>query len=531
MLHLFEEKQIKGIELPRKFTWPFHYSPHPLCQTAAIETQRHIARQEEWQEELRKGKMFGVLVVCDNDNRLGYLAAFSGNLAGSNFHDYFVPPIYDALQPDGFFKIGEAEISKINYKITELESSEKLQNAQKRLATISLEAQKLITQAKEQLSLNKQLRNKRRLDGTDETILIAESQHEKAEFNRLKKRLNEAISIAQEELNIIITEIERLKEERKSRSAQLQLKLFAEYRLLNGRGETKGICEIFAEARNELPPAGTGECAAPKLLQYAYQQGLRPIAMAEFWWGDSPKGEIRRHGNFYPSCIGKCHPTLLYMMQGLDVEDNPLENAKRYEPEILWEDEHIVVINKPSGMLSVRGKVDGLSAEQWAQELYPGAKMAHRLDQATSGIVVIAKDNVSYLSLQKQFISRRVKKSYVALLDGTIANKSGEINLPLKLDYDNRPRQMVATDGKTAITRYEVMAYEENKTRVKFYPITGRTHQLRVHAAHQDGLATPIVGDELYGTPNKRLYLHAESIEFTHPITKKTIQIHCQPDF
>lgn len=533
MLHRFKQS-IAGIELPKQFTWPFHYTPHPLCLIAAQETQQYISTCEEWHDELLSGKMFGVLVVSDSNHRLGFVAAFSGNLAGSNHHDYFVPPIYNALQPGDFFKKGEAEISLINHHICQLSESDELRQAQNSLNAIIQEASRSLDIFKTEIAHRKALRQQRRENGEKEASLIAESQFDNAEFQRHKKYFNRLISQAQAKVDFITAEIDNLKEERKIRSSKLQMKLFSQYRLLNAKGETKNISDIFAETINQLPPAGTGECAAPKMLQYAYQNNLQPIAMAEFWWGNSPKGEIRRHGHFYPSCISKCKPILLYMMQGLDVEPNPLNDSTVFSPTMLWEDDTIVIINKPSGMLSIKGKIEVTSVEQWAKDRYPhatGPMIVHRLDQSTSGILVVAKDKETHQALQAQFISRKVKKSYVAILDGPISVSEGEINLPLKLDYDNRPRQMVAYDGKKARTRYEVIGIENGKTRVRLFPITGRTHQLRVHCAHPDGLGTPIVGDELYGTPANRFCLHAEYLEFTHPSNGKIVKITCQADF
>lgn len=530
MLHRFEQPT-DGIAVPSQFTWPFQYTPHPLCRMAAIEVQHRIAKLATQYDDLQSGKMFGVLVVKENDGTLGFLAAFSGNIGGKNNHDYFVPPIYDALQPGDFFKTGEAEITKINHRIEHLLASKELKQAQEQLERMSKEAEYAINAMKEEMTQRKQRRDMLRKKGTDSTTLITESQRDKADLNRAKKHYKKVISDIQSVINRFTDEIDALKEERKTRSAKLQMELFSQYRLLNAHGETCDICDIFAPTPQHIPPAGAGECAAPKLLQYAYKNSFHPVAMAEFWWGDSPKGEIRRHGEFYPSCIAKCRPILLYMMQGLDVEPDPQLSSKDFTPEIIWKDEHIAIINKPAGMLSVEGKINATSAEQWIRNRYPDAKAVHRLDQSTSGILVFAKNCDTYRTLQSQFATRQVKKSYIAIIDGKLPTTSGEIALPLKADYDHRPRQMVADDGKSALTRYEVLDVSENRTRIRFYPITGRTHQLRVHAAHQAGLNSPIVGDELYGTKEKRLFLHAECIEFIHPSTGKTITVTCQPDF
>lgn len=531
MLHSFEQS-IEGIELPHQFTWPFNYVPHPLCRLAAYSTQRYIESRKDWHEELARGKMFGVLVVTDNDGKPGFLAAFSGNLSGRNSHAYFVPPVYDAQRPGDFFRTGEAVISSLNHTIGQLLSSDEMKQATEHLDTISREAEVTLNRMKETMSRHKLLRDMRRKRGDDNAILIAESQREKADYNRAKKRYRSLIDEARDRVVNLTGRINALKEERKTRSAALQMELFRQYRLMNAHGETKDLCEIFAPTPQLIPPAGAGECAAPKLLQYAYLNGLHPIAMAEFWWGESPRGEIRRHGNFYPSCIGKCKPILMHMMQGLVVEPDPMASVQQqFSPEILWEDSYLLIVNKPSGMLSVNGKTGIRSIEQWAHETYCDTMIVHRLDQATSGILVIAKDRNTYHAMQSQFIGHRIKKSYIALLDGIITTAHGEINLPLKQDYNHRPCQMVADDGKKAVTRYEVIGIENGRTRVRLYPITGRTHQLRVHSAHPSGLGTPITGDELYGTPARRLMLHAEQIEFTHPATGKNISITCLPDF
>lgn len=533
MLHRFRE-QTDGITIPRLFTWPFHYTPHQLCRMATAQVQEYISIRRDWHRELQSGKMFGVLVVSDTDGNLGFLAAFSGNLAGKNSHKYFVPPIYDALQPDDFFRRGEALISQINHKIDSLLSSDSLRQARQELDRITDEAESTLAEMKATLAQRKSIRDMRRANGEDNAPLIAESQRDKADMHRAKIFYKERTALAQAAVDKLMDEINVLKEERKLRSAQLQMELFSQYRLLNARGEIRDICDIFAPTPQRIPPAGAGECAAPKLLQHAYLNGLQPIAMSEFWWGDSPKGEIRRHGNFYPSCTGKCKPILLYMMQGLDVEPDPMAAGETFSPQILWEDPYIVIINKPAGMLSVNGKTGVGSAEQWARDRYPsatGTMIVHRLDQATSGILVIAKSKDIHRTLQSMFAGRHIRKSYVALLDGILSVTEGEIRLPLKPDYDHRPRQMVADDGKTALTRYQVIGIENGRTKIRFYPITGRTHQLRVHAAHADGLGTPITGDALYGIPAERMYLHAEHIEFVHPVTGETISITCRPDF
>ena len=533
-LHRFQHATA-SIPMPDKFTYPFHYVPHPLCILAAQEVQTYLRRQTRWQEELQQGKMFGVLVVRTPDGTIGYLAAFSGNLAHSNVHDYFVPPVYDLLRPDGFFKQEEEQISAINRRIETLTCSAAYMQALKAYQEDKTKAHHALLKAKEELQSAKARRDEqRRMDLTEaqREALVRESQFQKAEYKRLEKRWKCELSERESTLKNFESEISRLKQERKTRSATLQRKLFHQFRMRNALGDEKDLCELFAPTPQQVPPAGAGECAAPKLLQYAYLHQLHPLAMAEFWWGNSPITEIRKQGNFYPACKGKCAPILAFMLQGLEVEENPLIKDKpaEWSPEIIYEDADLLVVNKPAGMLSVPGKEPGRSLIDRIQDLYPDSQewmAVHRLDMATSGLLLLAKNKAVYQHLQAQFKNKIVQKRYVAWLDGIVSSTNGMISLPLSPDWMNRPRQMVNhTEGKPAQTRYEVLSRTDTRTRIAFYPLTGRTHQLRVHAASAEGLSTPIVGDELYGTPSDRLYLHAESLDFIHPRTG--IRIHVE---
>lgn len=540
MLHRFS-RDISNIALPEAFTWPFHYVPHSLSVIAAEEVKAYLATRSEWSEEIARGKMFGVLVVEDGEGVLGFLSAFSGNLAGSNLHDYFVPPIYDMLRPGDFFREGEAQISAINNQIANIEKSDEYLAARRELDEANGDATRQLSKLKTVLAERKRLRDERRKGGEDEASLILESQRDNADMQRLKRVLKERISACAERYDCYVQKLAALKNERQQRSARLQMQLFEEFRILNGRSEVKTLVELFAPTPQVVPPAGAGECAAPKLLQYAYLYGYKPIAMAEFWQGASPRGEVRHHDAFYPACNGKCKPILLHMLEGLHVEENPLCNIQPAEPRLLWEDRWLVAIDKPCGMLSVEGKSGVRSVEDWFAERYPdynGPSVIHRLDQSTSGILLLAKDKQTHKALQEQFIRRTVKKRYTAVLEGLVSADSGIIDLPIKLDYDNRPRQMVAPDGKRAITEYKVLSREGLRTRIEFYPITGRTHQLRLHSAHKQGLNAPIVGDEIYGTVGSggaahesRLCLHASHLSFTHPHTGEVVSIDCPAEF
>lgn len=413
---------------PERFTYPFFYEPHPLCLLAAEEVKQEIRRINP-----KEGKMFGVLIVETPQQQLGFLAAYSGLLEGRNDWCYFVPPIFDAQQPDGYFKTREREIMA--------------------------------------------------------------------------------------------------SEEHKQMSQELQTWLFHQYQLLNARGETKDLVDVWQDyhcserirRKFPLPPGGTGDCCAPKLLQYAYKEGLKPICMAEFWWGESPKNLIRHHEQFYPACRGKCKPVLTWMMQGLDVDPSPEEtNTSHLGAEIVYEDEAVVVVNKPSGMLSMPGRQETYSVATWAEERWPGSMVAHRLDMSTSGIILVAKTEEAYHALQEQFTERVIKKKYFAIVEGIPKNEHGIVNLPLSSDPMNRPCQIVDHEhGKQAITEYRILATRQDYTLLALWPHTGRTHQLRMHCAHHEGLGCPIMGDELYGRKADRLYLQAQAITFVHPLTNK----------
>lgn len=539
MFHSFQTS-IAGIELPRLFTYPFHYTPHPLCVMAAGEVQAYINKQTRWKEELDKGKMFGVLIVRTSNGQTGYLAAFSGNLCGSNSHSFFVPPVYDLLKPDGFFKIEEEQISAINHQIGQLQNCDRYLELQQKMERETASSQQALSEARKVLKAAKEKREQRRLhrpNENEQAAMIRESQYQKAEFKRLERYWKEQISEIKTELESFSSQIEALKAERRNRSAALQQKLFQQFNFLNAKGETKNLCAIFEETVQKTPPAGAGECAAPKLLQYAYLSGLSPIAMAEFWWGESPKTEIRHHGYYYPSCRGKCEPILRHMLQGLNVEPAPSErySLSQNMPEILFEDQWLLVLHKPEGVLSVPGKSEEQSIYSLLRARYPeatGPLVVHRLDMATSGLLLAAKTQEVHRHLQAQFENRSIKKRYIALLDGILPEEEGVIDLPICPDYLDRPRQMVNEElGKTAITRYQVMDRKNGQTRIAFFPLTGRTHQLRVHAAHLLGLNCPIVGDELYGRKAERLYLHAEYLEFIHPVSGQRMVIEKKAEF
>lgn len=547
---------VNGIELPEQFTYPFYYQPHRLTEIAAREIQEYLNSRTNWEHDFgieryidgsNIGKMFGVLIVKNSCGELGYLTAFSGKLSGSNDTSVFVPPIYDLNVENGFFRPEEDNISLINHKITDLENSAEYTNLKAHVNSQDRLAAEELANKKAELKVTKKDRKIRReqaagtLDEDEfeefKEQLKQESLKGQYEYKQLAKNWKAKLTENHTELNSFKEKIDRLKEERKNRSAALQQRLFDQYTFLNIKGETINVCEIFKDTVHKVPPAGAGDCAAPKMLQYAFKNKMTPVAMAEFWWGQSPKSEIRKHKNFYPSCRGKCEPILGFMLQGIDVEDNPIEKPNAYDSDIvtIYDDEYLAVVNKPAEFLAVPGKKTSDSVYTRMKKRYPDAEeplIVHRLDMSTSGLMVIAKTKDIHKALQEQFINRTVKKRYVALLDGVINSSGGTIELPLRVDLEDRPRQLVCYEyGKPAKTIWKVINKESGKTRVHFYPVTGRTHQLRVHAAHPKGLNTPIVGDDLYGVKSNRLHLHAEQIEFIHPVTNNVVKIIQKPDF
>lgn len=525
--------------LPRQFTCPFCYEPHPLALMAVEQVQRYVASRTDWADEMAAGKMLGVLVAQDSEDRLGFLAAFSGNLAGSVRHDFFVPPVYDLLDPQGEFKQGEALISAINHEVERLERSPRWQELRCEESRLRAKMSAEIADYKALMNQHKHERDDRRQSGhltvEEQEALLNQSRYEKAELKRMRRRHEEALLIITDEMGAFSRQIDALKARRKAMSEALQERIFRLFVVSNARGEQCDLVEVFRPL-GTLPPAGAGECCAPRLLNYAFNHNLHPVCMAEFWWGASPVGEVRHHGHFYPACRSKCKPILDFMLQGLDVEENQLGKPMMdVDLDEVYDDQWLTVLNKPSGMLTVPGKLLEDSLLTRYQEAYPGVTgpiVVHRLDQETSGLVVFAKDKVTHKALQQQFENHTIKKCYIALLAGDVPQDEGVITLPLRPDVDDRPRQRVDhVHGKPAVTRYRVLERGNGLTRIALEPLTGRTHQLRVHCSHAMGLNCPIVGDRLYGTAASRLMLHAQFITFTHPATGNTMTLTADPGF
>lgn len=526
---------------------PFDYTPDAECVKAYLDLTEYIGRlklsnqpeQIRFCHELDEGKMLGVLIAEDNDGVRHTLYAFSGQLGHGGFmFPGFVEPVFDYLQPDGYFKVHERDISLQNARISEYERCE-LASARREYEQMLQVADSRIEEFRQQCRRSKMERDARRADNSvseDEIKeMIRQSQFEKAELHRMKKKMAADLLPFEQRLKEAERHVESLKEKRRTDSENLQKWLFENFRVLNARGEWLSLSEIFGETPMKTPPSGAGECCAPKLLQAAYLRGWHPLAMAEYWHGKPKGGELRIEGEYYPACRGKCLPVLSWMLQGLEVQP-PLDTVRggtcSLIPEILYENEWFCVINKPSGMLSVPGKGNAVSVQEWLMEHYGGkknVKMAHRLDQDTSGLLIATFSDEAYKLMQRMFATRQVKKTYVALLEGDYTSKrlpkEGVIHLPLSPDWLDRPRQRVDFDGgKEAVTEYRFIDATDGRSRVMFTPLTGRTHQLRVHAASHMGLGMPICGDPLYGSRTgnaRRLHLHAQKLEFTFPLDNK----------
>jgi len=545
---------VEHLPRPKKFTFPFYYTPHSLAINAANELQQELKSKaiehnfgfSKSEKSSPIGKMFGVLVVQNLDGELGYLAAFSGKLGNKNHHPGFVPPVFDILESGSFFLEGEKEVSAINLQISTIENGpnylalkEQAENDKALLGKFVFESRLELKRSKNQRKLRRE-KYREKMSEAEYLKFLDELRNESIReqlFNKYElRRKNKEFLLSNTEFLALEEQLDFLKLERSKKSATLQQEIFENYTFLNQAGNKKSLLEIFKNTIYLFPPAAAGECAAPKLLQYAFLNQLKPICMSEFWWGVSPNSEVRLHKQFYPACKSKCEPILKHMLDGIEMDTNPmLAQAVVTDLEIIFEDNYLVFINKPAEFLSVPGKQLTDSVYERVKASYPnttGPLLVHRLDMSTSGILMIAKSKEIHKLMQAQFLSKKIQKSYVALLDGFIEKNEGEIDLPLRGDFDDRPKQLVCHEfGKAAKTKFRVLSREGNTTRILFFPITGRTHQLRVHAAHHLGLGCPILGDDLYGTKTTRLYLHAQELIFIHPISKQQQRVYCKAPF
>ena len=541
--------------LPKRFTFPFYYEPHPLSKLAVADLQHYLETQtdldhnfglESGKDGMVIGKMFGILVVQDAEGKLGYLSAFSGKLAGSNEHAKFVPPVFDMLAENSFFLIEQENINGINTRIEELSQHEQYLQLKSDAADLSTQSSGDIAAFKQQLKSNKedrkQLREKQKhvLSEEDyntfEADLVKQSLFDKHQLKVLTNDWEQRLEAVQTALAAYEADLDSLKNERRERSAALQYQIFEQYAFLNSAGKSKSLQEIFSQTAFGKPPAAAGECATPKLLQFAFLHGYKPLAMAEFWWGAAPKSEIRQHKHFYPACTGKCKPILAHMLDGIPVDENPFLRTPEANSqlEIIYEDDTLIVVNKPAGLRSVPGVDIRDSVYARLKDVWGDTEplIVHRLDMDTSGLLVVAKTREGYKHIQRQFLRRTVTKRYRALLSKVIDPSGGDIDLPLAPDLFNRPRQLVCFEtGKKSVTKWQIVQRYAAMTKVDFWPLTGRTHQLRMHAAHELGLNAPIVGDDLYGTAAERMYLHAAHLAFIHPVTKATMSFEAAETF
>ena len=527
---------------PSRMNNPLNYTPHPLCVMAAEEVRRMVRENAVMSSETRKsGKMFGVLVVETPDGNTGYLAAYSGQIAGRSNWDGFVPAVFDYLQDGGYFKTCEAEITAINKQVRLMETSEErrrlLTHLDETIAKAASEEQAYKTLMHESKARRDNERAAGGVTPEREAEMTRESQFQKAELRRMRRRNADTIAMAREACHRYDTSISLLKQKRRTMSDRLQEWLFHHFVMLNKDGDSRSLTDIFRTSLSASPPAGAGECCEPRLLQYAFSHAMTPKCMAMFWIGASPEGEIRHEQTYYPACRSKCKPILEWML-GKDIvkDDTFITQHNGDNLNIIYQDSDIIVVDKPAGMLSVPGKNDAPSVLSLLQrKMEDNIFPVHRLDMDTSGLMVFVRNKKAQRNLQRQFETHSIVKRYIALLERKPDSEQGTISLPLSPDMADRPRQMVDyRHGKQALTHYRLCTSPSTPMRRQFLtvgdnlvelsPLTGRTHQLRVHCAHPDGLASPIVGDRLYGTTNHpRLCLHAEYLEFRHPTTGEIV--------
>ena len=527
-------------DLPGIMPSPFNDVPHPLAAHAAELLQQQLTSRQDIPRDFfaeNGGKMFGILVVQNDQGCIGFLSAFSGMMNGQWLIDGFVPPIFDVEEQAAFLTQGKQTLVAFAEELRKLEEASEYVTLQENNAHILQQRSEAHSSLKREHKAAKAVRKQQRLTlaslPPDEqhhqmrALAIASQQH-KREAAAVKLEWDTKVKKAQAPLDEYEQKIESIKSARAKLSRELHQQVFDSYQLCNFLGEQKTVTHFFEDS---TPPAGAGDCAAPKLIHYAQSHQLKPIALAEFWWGESPAAGVRHHKLFYPACRGKCRPILPFMLSGLDVEPEPYfgNDIDERLPEVIFEDDVLMIINKPAGLMSEPGKdikdcVFNRLLERYPE--LPELRLVHRLDMSTSGLLLVAKDRTTYHKLQRQFIQRTVEKRYEAVLCKALPADmfEGEINLPLRVDFYDRPRQLVCYEyGKTAQTHWNVIQRSHDTTRVYFYPHTGRTHQLRVHAAHKDGLNAAIVGDELYGLAGERLNLHAQRLCFDHPVSRKRL--------
>nr|WP_246357641.1 pseudouridine synthase [Pyxidicoccus fallax] len=510
--------------------------------------------------------MFGVLVVREPGGHIGFLRAFSGMLAGRWDVPGFVPPLFDRetrgrLEPEGEAVVkallAREEALRASPELAALRAENEAQVARHAGERAAMRARhderkKQRHARRAELQASRPAANAQHSDPSEHHrpeapgeaekraalhALDQESRGDKAEWRRMEAAQDaerRALAPKLARLERRLRAHERL---RQFVCRSLMQHIHDTYRVPGARGEHRPLRSLYPSGE---PPSGAADCAAPKLLAHAFTRGLQPLALAEFWWGAPPLAGGRVSGAFYAACKDKCGPLLPFMLEGL-----PVASPRTFAPpaarsiglSILFEDAWLVVVDKPHDLLSVPGREASLtdSVLTRLRARYPhatGPLLAHRLDLDTSGLLVAALDLETYAALQRQFAQREVHKRYVAWVQGHVRGERGTIDFPMRVDLDDRPRQIHdPVHGKPAVTDWHVLERQGERTRVAFFPHTGRTHQLRVHAAHPLGLGAPIVGDRLYGHPGDRLLLHAEALSFQHPATGQRVSFELPAPF
>ncbi|WP_102363365.1 RluA family pseudouridine synthase [Vibrio cyclitrophicus] len=539
------------LALPTRFTFPYYYTPHPTCELAMLQLQQSLT--DCGVNETSQGNLYAVLLVQNpTTQELGYLSAFSGlQLDPALIYQLnninFVPPAFDSEKFQSQNSANLALQLQLENDIKKLQQSHNLDTLLVELEELKVESAQAIESFQLAMAANKAQRNELREQANHEKALgnqeLAsnllkqlgnQSSQEKRDLKGLRIEWKQKIAERQSQVDAIESELKNRKQGYQVISAQLKTQRLSHYHFINQAKQSKSLLELL-DGKDALE--GSGDCCLPKLLNFAFECGLKPLALSEFWWGQPPKSQIRQHGNLYPVCQSKSFEILDHQLIGIELEDNPLivNPAIGKSFDIVYEDKEIVVVNKPDEFLSVPGKFIEDSIYTRIKARYPNATgplIIHRLDMSTSGLLILALTAESNKHIQKQFIDRTVVKRYTALLEGEIDGKSGDISLPLRGDITDRPRQLVChKHGRNAETYWEAVSSNNGKTKVHLYPKTGRTHQLRVHCAHPLGLGLPIRGDDLYGYKRERLHLHAGYLKLIHPTTGEWMEFEVPSEF
>ncbi|MFA0542477.1 pseudouridine synthase [Vibrio sp. 10N.222.52.B7] len=539
------------LALPTRFTFPYYYTPHPVCEFAMLQLQQSLV--DCGVNETSQGNLYAVLLVQNPTTQgLGYLSAFSGlqldpALVSQLNNIHFVPPAFDSKQFQSQNSANLARQLQLSDDIEKLQQSHNLDTLLAELEGLKIESAKAIEAFLLAMAANKAQRNELREQANQEKALGNlesaanllkqlgnQSSQEKRDLKALRIEWKQKIAERQSQIDLIESELKNRKQDHQAVSQQLETQRLSHYRFINQAKQSKNLLELL-DGKDALE--GSGDCCLPKLLNFAFEHGFKPLALSEFWWGLPPTDIIRQHANLYPVCQSKSFEILEHQLSGIELEDNPLivNPAVGKSFNIVYEDDEIVVVNKPEEFLSVPGKFIEDSVYTRIKARYPdatGPLIIHRLDMSTSGLLILALTAESNKHIQKQFINRTVEKRYTALLDGEITGESGNISLPLRGDITDRPRQLVCHQhGRNAETHWQVVSTHNGKTKVHLYPKTGRTHQLRVHCAHPLGLAVPIRGDDLYGYKRERLHLHAGYLKLIHPTTGEWMEFEVPSEF